>query len=82
MSNNRYKSLLDLLKRDQENIRNLREKNIDFEDFQIESKRVSEDFKKCIKKEGFPYNDGVSENVYKAGIALSSFTYRRFKKVF
>lgn len=65
------KKILELLKRDQENIKNFYDKKTSLEGMKKTSKELSEEFKKIILSEGFPFKNIVSNDVYKAGIALS-----------
>ena len=62
--------LLDLLSRDQENLRSYRNGSISLEDMNKANTQISERFLAYVDASGFPFKDEADEKVYKAAVVL------------
>lgn len=66
-----YKKILDLLQEDQNNIKKFFDKEISFEEMKVKSGEISKEFKDFVLSNGFPFKNIVSEEIYRASVALS-----------
>ncbi len=64
-------NLLELLKSDQENIKQFVAGSITKEEFAKEQDLIIRKFEEFLDENGFPYKNKFGEDLYKAGIALS-----------
>jgi hypothetical protein len=71
MKEKEYKKILDLLQEDQNNIKMFFDKKITLEEMKIKNEEISKEFKDFVRDNGFPFKNIVSEEIYKASIALS-----------
>lgn len=71
MKLSKHKKILDLLGKDQENIKKYYKKEIDWSNFERNGYKISQQFLKHIEKNNFPFKNTATEEEYKAGIVLS-----------